>query len=265
MNIIGISGRAGAGKDTVANVFVDQYGFRKISMADPFKHFLQRIFEFSDDQLWGPSALRNKVDKRYGHGEDSTHKTSWRTAEARLREHSEFWIRLTLVSCRGLDEERARKSCSFEDQVQAAYEELITWFHWLETHHTSDLTPRIALQTIGTEWGRNKVHNDLWVDYMMSAARYEIEQKGAIGVVISDARLYNELQAIKAMRGKLVRIRRPSGDDAMKGAMASHSSEVEMDGMPDGDFDFLINNDSSIEDLQADVHLYAACLQLAEV
>lgn len=46
--IIGIHGRAGSGKDTVADYLVQHYGFRKDSLAAPLKRCVQDIFGISD-------------------------------------------------------------------------------------------------------------------------------------------------------------------------------------------------------------------------
>lgn len=63
--IISITGNMGVGKDTMADYIVSKYGFVKVSMADPFKRIAKEIYEFSDDQLWGPSEARNRDDMRY--------------------------------------------------------------------------------------------------------------------------------------------------------------------------------------------------------
>jgi hypothetical protein len=63
--IISLTGNMGVGKDTMADYMVEKYGFVKVSMADPFKRIAKEIYEFSDEQLWGPSSARNQEDKRY--------------------------------------------------------------------------------------------------------------------------------------------------------------------------------------------------------
>lgn len=65
MNIIGISGLAGSGKDTVADYLLTNSGFVKVSLADPIKRYAMDVWEFTDDQLWGPSQCRNAPDYRY--------------------------------------------------------------------------------------------------------------------------------------------------------------------------------------------------------
>jgi hypothetical protein len=65
MNIIGIAGLAGSGKDTVADTLVREHGFCRIALADPMKRFCQQMFGFTVAQLFGESANRNAVDPRW--------------------------------------------------------------------------------------------------------------------------------------------------------------------------------------------------------
>jgi len=65
MNIIGISGLAGSGKDTVADFLLNHEGFVKMSLADPIKRFAMDVWEFSEEQLFGSSRFRSFPDKRY--------------------------------------------------------------------------------------------------------------------------------------------------------------------------------------------------------
>ena len=63
--IIGISGKAGSGKDTVADILAKEFGFVKCGLADPLKRIAREVFCFTDEQLWGSSGLRNQPDRRY--------------------------------------------------------------------------------------------------------------------------------------------------------------------------------------------------------
>lgn len=47
--IVCLSGRAGVGKDTLADHLVDQYGFVKMSLADPIKQLLNQRFGWTMD------------------------------------------------------------------------------------------------------------------------------------------------------------------------------------------------------------------------
>lgn len=61
--IIGLSGYAQVGKDTVANYLVENYGFVKVSFADPIREALYKLDpKVRIDELSGVS-LANAVDK----------------------------------------------------------------------------------------------------------------------------------------------------------------------------------------------------------
>lgn len=62
--LIVLSGEAGAGKDSVANILVDK-GWITYSIAAPLKRFAQDLFEFTDTQIYGPSSFRNVADQRW--------------------------------------------------------------------------------------------------------------------------------------------------------------------------------------------------------
>jgi hypothetical protein len=98
--IIGISGKAGVGKDTATDLLVERFGFVKVALADPLKRICKEVFAFTDEQLWGSSEKRNAPDERY----------------------------------------------------------------------LNELTPRLALQKLGTEWGR-ECYENVWIDHALRAAR----------------------------------------------------------------------------------------------
>lgn len=59
MRLLGLAGNIGAGKDSVAELLVRDHAFVSVALADPLKHLTRRLFQVSDDALFGPSALRN--------------------------------------------------------------------------------------------------------------------------------------------------------------------------------------------------------------
>lgn len=65
MNIIGVSGVAGCGKDTVSDFLLAQPKVYKIAFADPIKRFAKEMWDFSHNQLFGPSQYRTQPDERY--------------------------------------------------------------------------------------------------------------------------------------------------------------------------------------------------------
>lgn len=195
MNVIGISGTAGAGKDSIADRLCAVHGFVRVGFADPMKRFCEEVFAFSDRQVWGTIEHKNATDPRY------------RRADGSL------------------------------------------------------LTPRYALQTLGTEWGRD-CYPDLWIDYALRVASgllaggwaytprtglYEDEGRMVAGVVFTDCRFRNEVDAVKRAGGKVVRVVRP-GFDGMAG-IAAHVSESGQADIPDDVFDAVVWNRGTLADL----------------
>lgn len=61
--LVGIAGRSGAGKDTLAEHLVARHGFVRVAIADPLKELTARAFDLDREQLWG--AHRNELDERW--------------------------------------------------------------------------------------------------------------------------------------------------------------------------------------------------------
>lgn len=182
--IVGLSGLAGSGKDTLADLLSVKEDYVKIALADPMKHFCKEVFEFTDEQLWGPSACRNAGDPRY------------------VRE----WV----------------------DRGQ-------------DGSHPVLLTPRFALQTLGTEWGR-VCYENVWIDYALRKAERWNHQ--GYNVVIPDIRFKNELDAIHKAGGVVWRIERAGS--GLEGQAAAHASE---NGLRSDDCDRVLRNDGTKDDL----------------
>lgn len=79
-------------------------------------------------------------------------------------------------------------------------------------------TPRYAMQTLGTEWGRGQMDAELW----MRAAQHKALELLAHGlnVVFDDVRFDNEARMIHALGGQVVHVRRPG-----RGPKMAHASE----------------------------------------
>lgn len=234
--VIMLEGKAGSGKDTVADFLVKNHGAVKIAQADPMKRLAADLFGFSEETLWGPSERRND------------------TARAKP-DHPGFtphdgWLGFS-VECQGwVDEVLPNET---EEDREAALHALFSWYLELPEQPTA----RHVLQTLGTEWGRS-FSRDMWTNLAQAAARtllgggtsYErtlglcrqIPDRGGCDlVVITDGRFRNELLATRAAGGATVRIKSPGA--GLTGSAASHSSETEQDGIPDSWFDaVLVNN-----------------------
>jgi len=61
--IIGLTGYAQSGKDTVANVLVERYGFTRIAFADKIREFLYETNPMYDSIVGEPLFVKAKVDR----------------------------------------------------------------------------------------------------------------------------------------------------------------------------------------------------------
>ncbi len=109
---------------------------------------------------------------------------------------------------------------------------------------TDYLTPREALQKLGTDWARSCYEN-VWIDLGLRRARSALAV-GVPGVVFTDVRFPNEIAAFKAAGARVIRIKR---ETTLTGSAALHPSELEQLSIPDSEFDYVINNSGSLEAL----------------
>lgn len=172
--LIGLSGRKGSGKDTVADMLLDIEHYKKLSFAGPIKAMLGVL-------------LGVGIEK-------------------------------------------------FEDHQ---YKETII--------PELGVTPRQMMQTLGTEWGRQLVHPDLWT--MVLGDRIKAFQKIKANIVIADVRFDNEAERIKSLGGMICKIERPS----LPPPEDTHRSES---GISPELIDYTLTNDYSKD------YLYKQVLQL---
>ena len=121
-------------------------------------------------------------------------------------------------------------------------------------------SPRLALQLLGTEAGRNVFHKDIWVNSLLKRAEGK-------NVVITDVRFKNEFKFIHKNNGIIVRVKRGpepdwyqdaitfnKGDRYIGWALAKerlklrriHQSETDWVASK---FDYVIENNGTLEDL----------------
>lgn len=70
-------------------------------------------------------------------------------------------------------------------------------------------SPRYLMQTLGTEWGRRVVSEDLWTGIAESRARAELDSGVAL-VIFDDVRFEGERAAIERLGGRVFELRRGS-------------------------------------------------------
>jgi hypothetical protein len=102
------------------------------------------------------------------------------------------------------------------------------------------------MQTLGTEWGRNSVYPNLWVDIIKDKVK-GCKANGAYSV-IDDMRFPNEYEMLKEMGAEFWLIKR--GDVTIT---KQHASEGQLDSHH---FDVIIENDGSIQELYSKIDKY---------
>lgn len=99
-------------------------------------------------------------------------------------------------------------------------------------------TPRYAMQTLGTEWGRHLIGEKFWINLWREKAKRFLQESIQNKVVVDDVRFLNEATAVTTLGGEIIRITRKGivSDD-------SHPSETEQDLIPST---YTIKNNKSI-------------------
>jgi hypothetical protein len=64
--LLGLTGRKGSGKDTVAEILRREHGFHTLAFADPLKAAARDWYGLSREQTDGPLAVKEAVDERWG-------------------------------------------------------------------------------------------------------------------------------------------------------------------------------------------------------
>lgn len=126
------------------------------------------------------------------------------------------------------------------------------------------LTPRLILQLLGTEAGREIIHPNIWVNALMSEYNkndvnpikvrqgrltalqaFNLSQNNKPKWIITDMRFPNELEAVKKRGGITIRVNRIS-DEAGQYEVKQHPSETALDNHK---FDYVIDNSGSMSSL----------------
>ena len=129
-----------------------------------------------------------------------------------------------------------------------------------------EMTPRLMLQLLGTDCGREIIHPSIWVNSLMTEYKSKLSSNNPVddldweprfiypNFIITDTRFPNELEAVKKREGITIRVNRnfegkwidkQEWDLHTKG-IVPHESETALD---NSTFDYEIINDGTISEL----------------
>jgi hypothetical protein len=218
--IIAVNGVKGSGKDTLGGVLCRNHRFSSYAFATPLKSMIRIAFpHFRFSDVYGPSENRETEYECY-----------------------------PLVNCPWcggaiLDEPGGSRRCAENPKHDK-----------LPRH----LTPRIALQTLGTDWGRH-LHQNIWAEAAMG---HLTSIRSGKRWVLTDCRFMNEAQTTRAAGGYVIRLKR--GLEAARAAYAAgefvHPSEADLLTAPDEFFDYVVDNTGPVSVLPVLVEEMLAAL-----
>lgn len=246
---LAIMAESNHGKDFCGRWIVEKQGFAEIAFADHIKRLCNSVMEFGYSSLWGDAKLRNVFTK-----------IDWDRAEHRLTWFIDDWL-FQLVNLR--PEEKA----NYKQMVKAWFSSIR--LKSLASENTGFISPRIALQLIGTEYGR-AFRQDIWSSLILNHIIPDIKagrgyarhigtvnqaQTGSmkVGAVITDCRFSSELAAVQAAGGYVIKVIRNSevgkANEALEAGVADHSSELELRDIPDEAFDLILAMDDGADNV----------------
>lgn len=223
--IIGLTGLAGAGKSTAAQFLVAEHGFSRVPFAGPLKRMAL-------DLGFTEAEITTGKEEPFDWGSLPNYLSVKRSMRALGRLVPFGWLHP--------DVSHLPRSMLGGKSAADVETDLAEWYR---DDRAAWKTPRIFLQRLGTEWGRQRIHPEIWVE----AWRHQLAQEAVKHfrdemIVADDCRFENEAAAIRAEGGKVVRIERPGAGSATG---SSHASEKGVEP------DITIQNDGPPEVLRA--------------
>lgn len=232
--IIAFSGKLGSGKDTAAKFLVEK-GYTPIAFADPLKRFIQEVYGFNDQQLWGPSEYRTQpsIIPYSGvcaqcHQRCELQKSRYWCGRCRRVYPAYLDPRTALVTL-GTEWGRTMNESTWTDYLLRKVQESSTE-HFVVTD-TRFIEEMLSIQSFGTQKG--------W-DVSVIRIRRD-EQKNWV----ENGAFWGFLELVKDWFTKRWQVQ-------------EHRSETELDSLPDTDFDYTIRNTGSLDALQQAVELCEA-------
>lgn len=224
-NLIGISGRLGHGKDAVGNIIQYLYtrkglGISTLASKEDFENFIKNGFQ--NKSSWEVKKFADKlkdiVCMLIGCTREQLEDRDFKEKE--LGEEWDKWMVKLPLSV---------KYFTSQDQADFYIKNEHPLKHFKSTQNLKPelikITPRLLLQILGTQAGRDLIHPNIWVNSLMSEYKplsvlrdsdgnkiYDEKGNHQFNYpswIITDTRFPNELEAIKSRGGITIRVNRP--------------------------------------------------------
>lgn len=134
-----------------------------------------------------------------------------------------------------------------------------------------DFSPRLALQLLGTEAGRNVFHKDIWIYALENRIRRHRN------VVVTDTRFPNEIDFIRSKGGVIIEVKRGErpewytsaileNTDGQEGYMSKHWPNIHVSEWAwiGQKIDFTINNSGTLDDLREGVNKLLTLIEVSD-
>ena len=170
IKLVGLTGLAGSGKDTVANIMATHFGYRKLAFADPLYQELSEAFEVEVADLRRRDC--KETDVPY-------------LSLSRCR-NKEFVNAILMMLC----EKSKRSGVDFD-----YHKELSAW-----------RSPRWTLRMWGTDFRRSSC-NDYWISKLSSQITH-LHRAGEFRFAITDVRFWDEAKRVRDFGGVIWKVER---------------------------------------------------------
>lgn len=186
--LIGVTGFAYSGKDTVGKILCDKHGFTRLAFGDAVKLCAYALNPVIPIEVSVPLDIKKLPDPR---------------TDIALPVKSEIRMRYL--------QEIANENGGREDPVAGIN----------AVKHVPEV--RRTLQRLGTEVGRNILGEDTWTNVVLRHF-----YKYSADYVITDVRFPNEALAIRTAGGAIWRVKRDVAVEKLEGDAAQHASETQI-------------------------------------
>lgn len=271
-----ISGFSGTGKDEIANRLTSRHDAIQTGLADPAKRHLADLYGFTEEQLFGQSRFRNKGDIRYP-----------KNGISQLREYGFAEVNQPVGICGTLKRDvmywsyEGRGGKDVSDLPYVPLELGNARFYIPECDPRVWLSPREALQQYCEKmnemylrsWSKKgiEIHKKLTQSYSKTSedTLFHFQYSKMQGIIpntvwkknteevitcFSDFRHKHEILEANEAEAEsltpiLIRVKRPS----VPTPPYQHRSETEQTEISDSEFDYVVNNNGSLDDLYCKV------------